>query len=138
MNSGIYSLIARNTLNNEAITIPIKELNGADTKYKVNISSIDKLTTYFENEQQLSKRLFDRKYIPFPNADIFIRYKQDSVYHDLEVLYKECKEDGNTVIVVTHNSLFPDIADKVIYLKNGELENIVINENPKAINEVDW
>lgn len=56
----------------------------------------------------------------------------------LEVLYKECKEDGNTVIVVTHNSLFADIADKVIYLKNGELENIVINESPKAINEVDW
>ena len=56
----------------------------------------------------------------------------------LKLLYSKCKDDGNTVVIVTHNALFADIADKVIYLKNGELENIVINKSPKNIDEVKW
>lgn len=56
----------------------------------------------------------------------------------LRLLYSKCKDDGNTVIIVTHNSLFADIADKVIYLKNGSLENIKINKIPKKIDEVNW
>ncbi len=56
----------------------------------------------------------------------------------LKLLHSKCKDDGNTVIIVTHNSLFADIADKVIYLKNGQLGEIVINETPKKIDEVNW
>ncbi len=56
----------------------------------------------------------------------------------LKLLHSKCKDEGNTVIIVTHNSLFASIADKVIYLKNGELENTVINKKPKNIDEVNW
>ena len=56
----------------------------------------------------------------------------------LKLLYSKCKDEGNTVVIVTHNTLFADIADKVIYLKNGELENVVINKLPKNIDEVKW
>ena len=56
----------------------------------------------------------------------------------LKLLHSKYKDDGNTVIIVTHNSLFADIADKVIYLKNGSLENIIINNAPKNIDEVNW
>lgn len=56
----------------------------------------------------------------------------------LDVLYHKCKDEGNTVVIVTHNSLFAEIADKVIYVKNGHIENVVINQNPKKISEVDW
>ncbi len=56
----------------------------------------------------------------------------------LKLLHKKCKDDGNTVIIVTHNSLLADIADKVIYLKNGELGQIITNKNPKNIDEVNW
>ena len=45
---------------------------------------------------------------------------------------------ANTVIIVTHNSLFADIADPVIRVKNGKIESVTPNENPKKIDEVKW
>lgn len=55
----------------------------------------------------------------------------------LKLLKKQC-ESGDTVIVVTHNSLIAHIADRVIRLKNGKLESISFNEHPKNIDEVEW
>ena len=58
----------------------------------------------------------------------------------LKLLKKQCdKNNGaNTVIIVTHNSLFAEIADTVIHVKNGKIESVVANENPKKIDEVKW
>ena len=58
----------------------------------------------------------------------------------LKLLKKQCDANNgnNTVIVVTHNSLFAEIADTVIRVKNGKIESVVSNENPKEIDEVDW
>lgn len=58
----------------------------------------------------------------------------------LKLLKKKCDANNgnNTVIVVTHNSLFAEIADTVIRVKNGKIESVVSNENPKEIDEVDW
>lgn len=58
----------------------------------------------------------------------------------LKLLKKKCDENNgaNTVIIVTHNSLFADIADTVIRVKNGKIESVAVNENPKKIDEVKW
>ena len=58
----------------------------------------------------------------------------------LKLLKKQCDENNgaNTVIIVTHNSLFADIADTVIRVKNGKIESVAVNENPKKIDEVKW
>ena len=56
----------------------------------------------------------------------------------LELLSNLNKENGNTVIIVTHNSLIAEVADRVIRLKNGKIESNEINENPKKIDEVKW
>lgn len=58
----------------------------------------------------------------------------------LKLLRTQCdrNEGSNTVIIVTHNSLIADIADTVVYVKNGKIENIVANKNPKKIDEVKW
>lgn len=58
----------------------------------------------------------------------------------LKLLKKQCDANNgnNTVIVVTHNSLFAEIADTVIRVKNGKIESVVSNENPKKIDEVNW
>ena len=58
----------------------------------------------------------------------------------LKLLKKQCNRNNgaNTVIIVTHNSLFEDIADTVIRVKNGEIESVAKNENPKNIDEVKW
>ena len=58
----------------------------------------------------------------------------------LKLLKKQCDGNNgeNTVIIVTHNSLFADIADTVIRVKNGQIESVVENQNPKNIDDVKW
>ena len=58
----------------------------------------------------------------------------------LKLLKKQCDGNNgeNTVIIVTHNSLFAEIADTVVRLKNGKIESVTKNENPKKIDEVNW
>ena len=58
----------------------------------------------------------------------------------LKLLKEQCDSNNgkNTVIIVTHNSLFADIADTVIRVKNGEIESVTKNEHPKKIEEVKW
>ena len=56
----------------------------------------------------------------------------------LEVLQKTCKDYGMTVIIITHNSAIADIADRVIRMKNGMVESVVVNENPLNIKEIKW
>ena len=55
----------------------------------------------------------------------------------LKLLKKQCDED-TTIIIVTHNALISEIADKVIYIKNGKVDNVKINKHPKNIDEVVW
>jgi len=58
----------------------------------------------------------------------------------LKLLRKQCDGNNgtNTVVIVTHNSLIADIADTVINVKNGKIESVITNENPKKIEEVKW
>ena len=58
----------------------------------------------------------------------------------LKLLKKQCDANNgsNTVIIVTHNSLIADIADTVINVKNGKIESVVKNPNPKNIDEIKW
>ena len=58
----------------------------------------------------------------------------------LKLLREQCdRNDGsNTVIIVTHNTLFAEIADTVIRVKNGKIESVTANPNPKKIDEVVW
>ena len=58
----------------------------------------------------------------------------------LKLLKKQCDGNNgqNTVIIVTHNSLFADIADTVIRVKNGKVESLTQNPTPKNIDDVKW
>jgi len=58
----------------------------------------------------------------------------------LKLLKKQCDANNgeNTVLIVTHNSLIAEVADRVIRLKNGKVEKVEVNENPKNIEEVNW
>ena len=57
----------------------------------------------------------------------------------LRLLKEQCGgNSGNTVIIVTHNSLIADIADVVIRLKNGKVSSVTENEHPMEIDSVAW
>lgn len=56
----------------------------------------------------------------------------------LKLLYDQCKLRNRLVIVVTHNSALKDMADKVVYIKNGKIERITANANPQPIEEIEW
>ena len=53
-------------------------------------------------------------------------------------LLREQSDNDTTVIIVTHNALIADIADRVIRIKNGKVESSELNKHPKNINEVKW
>ena len=58
----------------------------------------------------------------------------------LKLLKKQCdgNNGANTVVIVTHNSLSAEIADTVVRVKNGKIESVTPNKNPKKIDEVKW
>ena len=56
----------------------------------------------------------------------------------LKLLQDQSRVHGRTVVMVTHNNLFADIADKVIMVKNGTVFDIQKNENPKDADELNW
>ena len=58
--------------------------------------------------------------------------------HILKLLSDMCREFGTTVIVVTHNSALKDMADRVVYIKNGAAERSEFNPSPKDISEIEW
>lgn len=56
----------------------------------------------------------------------------------LKLLYDMCKEYHKTTIIVTHNANLQAIGDKVIRVKNGQINSITINEHPLDVMEVEW
>jgi len=56
----------------------------------------------------------------------------------IELLKDTCKKMKMTTILITHNAAIAQIADKVIHIKNGTVEAIEVNENPKRVDEIVW
>lgn len=55
------------------------------------------------------------------------------------VLLKElCKNDGQTVIIVTHNANIALIAERVIRLSDGKIISDEKNPSPKEIDDIEW
>ena len=53
-------------------------------------------------------------------------------------LLRQQADENTTVVIVTHNAQIAEIADHIIHLKNGEIEQDIVNKKPKAIDEVSW
>lgn len=56
----------------------------------------------------------------------------------LKLLQDTCREKKMTVIVITHNSALTPMADKIIKIKNGQVDKILINENPTPVAQIEW
>lgn len=54
-------------------------------------------------------------------------------------LLQDMSNNQNTlVIIVTHNAILAEAADKVIRIKNGQIEDIAVNENPRKVTDLEW
>ncbi len=56
----------------------------------------------------------------------------------LELLQEMVLKYGMTTIIITHNAEIAKIANRVIHMKNGTIEKIIINDKPKSVAELDW
>ncbi len=56
----------------------------------------------------------------------------------LTLLQDMSNNQDTTVVIVTHNSILAEAADKVIRIKNGQIESIAVNENPKKVADLEW
>lgn len=56
----------------------------------------------------------------------------------LKLLQNTCRNENVTVIIITHNGALAPMADKVIKFKNGLVEQVIANDNPVNIDEIEW
>ena len=56
----------------------------------------------------------------------------------LKLLQDMSNIKNTTVVIVTHNAILAEAADKVIRIKNGQIESVAINENPKKVADLEW
>ena len=56
----------------------------------------------------------------------------------LQLLQDTCRNDGITVLLITHNSALAPMADRLIRFKSGKVTEITCNAHPTPIAEVEW
>lgn len=56
----------------------------------------------------------------------------------LKLLQDTCRETGMTVIVITHNTALTPMADRVIHIHSGKVQDIQLNEHPTPVEEIEW
>lgn len=56
----------------------------------------------------------------------------------LKLLQDTCREKGMTIVVITHNLALAPMADKIIKIKNGQVDRILINAQPKPVEQIEW
>lgn len=56
----------------------------------------------------------------------------------LELLQKTCRETGKTVIIITHNGVLTQIADRVIRVRSGSVISVEKNDSPVPVERIEW
>ena len=56
----------------------------------------------------------------------------------LKLLQDTCRNNGMTVVVITHNQAITPMADRVITMKNSRVSGIVLNPNPVPVETIEW
>ena len=56
----------------------------------------------------------------------------------LELLTRLCREYGTTIVIITHNASIAQLGNRVIRLKNGSVESVVLNNQPARVEDVTW
>ena len=54
------------------------------------------------------------------------------------MLQDTCKSTGKTVVLITHNSAFTEIADRVVHVREGKALSVEVNEHPVSADTLEW
>ena len=56
----------------------------------------------------------------------------------LKLLQDTCREKGMTVVVITHNSALAAMADRIITVRSGTVEDMRLNHNIMNVEDLEW
>ena len=56
----------------------------------------------------------------------------------LKLLQDTARRNNMTVLIITHNQAIAPMADRIIKMRSGKIEENIVNENPVSIEEVEW
>ena len=56
----------------------------------------------------------------------------------VKLLQRRSVEDGNTVVIITHNKAIAPIANRVIEINDSKVRNVFVNDNIQSIDEIEW
>ena len=56
----------------------------------------------------------------------------------LKLLQDTCFDTGKTMVLITHNSAFTAIADRVIHIREGRVAGVEVNEAPVSAEAIEW
>lgn len=56
----------------------------------------------------------------------------------LKILKETSRVNKKTVIIITHNQAITKMADRVIYVKNGKVTSVFVQDNPAPVEEIEW
>lgn len=56
----------------------------------------------------------------------------------LKLLQDTCRRMKKTVVVITHNQALTAMADRIITVKSGTVQSMVMNEHIVPVEEIDW
>ena len=49
-----------------------------------------------------------------------------------------CRQEGMTMVLITHNTAITPMADHVIHIKNGRVDAEEFSQNPTPVEEIEW
>ena len=56
----------------------------------------------------------------------------------LKLLQDQARSSGTTVIIITHNKAITPMADRVITVRSGRVQDVTINRDPVPVEEIEW
>ncbi|MCI8468801.1 MAG: ABC transporter ATP-binding protein [Eggerthellaceae bacterium] len=56
----------------------------------------------------------------------------------LKLLQDTCESTGKTVVLITHNSAFTAIADRVVHIREGRVAGVEVNDRPLSAEVLEW
>lgn len=56
----------------------------------------------------------------------------------LQLLQDQARVHGSTVMIITHNKAITPMADRVIKVRSGCVQEVIVNEAPVPVSEIEW